>query len=221
VTRVSLAAAVEGLRFVFRTSILLSTMLLDFVATFFGSAMALLPIFARDVLHVGAGGYGLLYSAPSVGAVIAGIAMSFMGGKIVRQGLVILISVAVYAACTVLFGLSTNFALSLAALAGTGASDTVSMILRQTVRQLVTPDAMRGRMTSVSMIFFMGGPQLGEIEAGVVARAFGAPFSVVSGGIAALVATILIAVRAGRLRSYGVGARDGMPMSYVRDSSAD
>jgi MFS family permease len=200
--RISFAAALEGLRFVFHTPILLSTMLLDFVATFFGSALALLPIFARDILHVGAGGFGILYAAPSVGAVIAGIAMSFMGGRIVRQGRVILVSVAAYAVCTVLFGLSTNFALSLAALAGTGASDTVSMILRQTVRQIVTPDAMRGRMTSVSMVFFMGGPQLGEIEAGVVARAFGAPFSVISGGLAALVATVLIAARATRLREY-------------------
>jgi MFS family permease len=204
ITRVSLAAALEGLRFVVRTPILLSTMLLDFVATFFGSATALLPIFARDVLHVGAGGYGLLYAAPSVGAVAAAVAMSFAGHRIVRQGRVILVSVAAYGACTVLFGLSTSFALSLAALAGTGASDTVSMILRQTVRQIVTPDAMRGRMTSVSMIFFMGGPQLGEVEAGVVARAFGAPFSVVSGGIAAIAATILIGARTSNLRDYSI-----------------
>jgi MFS family permease len=177
-------------------------MLLDFVATFFGSATALLPIFARDILHVGASGYGLLYAAPSIGAVLAGIAMSFAGGLIVRQGRVILAAVAAYGAFTVLFGASTSFLLSLAALAGVGASDTVSMVLRQTVRQLVTPDALRGRMTSVSMVFFMGGPQLGEFEAGLVARAFGAPISVISGGVAALAATILIGMRAAGLRRY-------------------
>lgn len=202
VTRVSLEAAIEGLKFVWRTPILLSTMLLDFVATFFGSATALMPIFARDILHVGARGYGLLYAAPSVGAVLAGIAMSVLGGMIVRQGRVMLIAVAAYAVFTIVFGMSTSFALSLAALAGTGASDTVSMILRQTLRQLVTPDELRGRMTSVSMVFFMGGPQLGELEAGVVARAFGAPFSVITGGAAALIATVLIGTHATRLRRY-------------------
>jgi MFS family permease len=204
VTRVSLAAATDGLRFVLRTPILLSTMLLDFVATFFGSATALLPIFARDILHVGPGGYGLLYAAPSAGAIVAGVVMAFAGGMISRQGRVILISVTAYGAFTVIFGMSTSFALSLAALAGVGASDTVSMILRQTVRQIVTPDVMRGRMTSVSMVFFMGGPQLGEIEAGLVARSFGAPFSVISGGIAAVIVTVLIATRATRLRRYSV-----------------
>jgi MFS family permease len=91
---------------------------------------------------------------------------------------------------------------ALIALAGTGAADTVSMVLRQTIRQLVTPDALRGRMVSVNMVFFMGGPQLGEMEAGLVARAFGAPVSVIAGGIAALVATALIAWRASKLRHY-------------------
>jgi hypothetical protein len=102
----------------------------------------------------------------------------------------------------VVFGLSQLFWLSLLALAGTGAADTVNMILRQTVRQIVTPDALRGRMSSVGMLFFMGGPQLGEVEASVVARGFGAPFSVVFDGVAALVATALIAARVPTLRTY-------------------
>jgi MFS family permease len=204
IQKVSVKAAVEGLQFVWRSPILLSTMLLDFVATFFGSATALLPIFARDVLHVGAQGYGVLYAAPSVGAVLTAVAMSFFGGMIVRQGKVIVLSVMAYGAFTVAFGLSHNFALSLVALAGTGSADTVSMILRQTLRQIVTPDAMRGRMTSVGMVFFMGGPQLGEIEAGVVARALGAPFSVITGGAAAVIATVLIAHRATGLRRYSI-----------------
>src|SRR5207302_334135 len=128
--------------------------------------------------------------------------MAFYGSAVRNQGTVILAAVAAYSGFTIGFGLSRIFALSIVMLAGTGASDTVSMILRQTVRQTVTPDALRGRMTSVSMVFFMGGPQLGELEAGIVARAFGAPVSVLSGGVAALLATGLIAWRAVGLRRY-------------------
>ncbi len=202
IQEVTLAAAVEGLQFVWREPILRSTMLLDFIATFFGSATALLPIFARDILHVGAQGYGILYAAPAAGAIVASIIMSFVALRIKHQGRVILISVTAYSAFTILFGFSRVFLLSILFLGAVGASDTVSMILRQTVRQIVTPNALRGRMTSVSMIFFMGGPQLGEVEAGLVARAFGAPLSVVTGGIAAVVATVLVAWKATTLRRY-------------------
>jgi MFS family permease len=202
VPRVSWTAAVEGLHFVWRSPIILATMGLDFMATFFSSATSLLPIFARDILHVGSEGYGFLYAAPGAGAVVAGVAVSFYSSAIRAQGRVVLLSVAAYGACTVLFGLSRSFALSLLALAGTGAADTVSMIIRQTIRQVVTPDALRGRMTSVTSVFFMGGPQLGEVEAGLVARAFGAPISVISGGVAALLATGLIGYYARGLRRY-------------------
>ena len=200
--RVSLVAAVEGLRFMRASPVLLWTMLLDFVATFFGSAQALLPIFARHILAVGSVGYGILYASPSVGALAGGAVMSIFGSRIRRPGVTILVAVAAYGGFTVGFGLSHSFALSLLALAGTGAADTVSLVLRQTVRQLSTPDALRGRMTSVSMIFFMGGPQLGDVEAGVAARAIGAPGSVVLGGVAAVIATALIALRARSLRQY-------------------
>ncbi|HZU13769.1 MAG TPA: MFS transporter [Chloroflexota bacterium] len=202
VPRVSLGAAVEGLRFVVRTPIILQTMALDFVATFFGSATALLPIFAQTVLHVGSAGYGLLYAAPSAGAIVAGVILSFYAARIHAKGLVILLAITAYGASTVLFGVSHIFAISLLALAGTGAADTVSMILRQTIRQIATPDALRGRMTSVNMVFFMGGPQLGELEAGVVARALGAPASVIIGGVAVLVSTGIIAAVGERLRAY-------------------
>jgi MFS family permease len=208
VQRVSVHAAVEGLQFVWREPILLSTMALDFVATFFGSATALLPIFAHDILHAGSQGYGILYGAPALGAIGTGIVMSIVAMRIRNQGRVILVSVAAYSACTILFGLSHVFVLSVVFLAGTGIADTVSMILRQTVRQIVTPDVLRGRMTSVSMVFFMGGPQLGEFEAGVMARGFGAPFSVVFGGVAALVATGVIAWRFVGLRQYRLNAMD-------------
>lgn len=202
IARISIKAAVEGLHFVWKTPIILSTMTLDFVANFFGAATALLPIFAREVLHVGSAGYGLLYAAPSMGAILAGIGMSFYAASIRAQGATILVSVAFYGLFTALFGFSHVFLLSLVALAGVGASDTVSTILRQTVRQIATPDALRGRMTSVNMIFFAGGPQLGEVEAGVVARAFGAPISVMSGGLIAFAVTLVVAVFARRLRDY-------------------
>ena len=199
---VSWHAALEGLRFVFRMPLIRATMLLDFFATFFASATALLPLFAQDVLHVGAQGYGLLSAAPSVGAVIAAAAMVPMAERIQRRGPVLLAWVAVYGAATIVFGLSRNFALTFGCLAMTGVADTVSVVIRNLVRQLATPDAMRGRMTSVNMMFFMGGPQLGELEAGLVAQAFGAPLSVVTGGIGCVVAVLWIAWRTPALRAY-------------------
>jgi len=199
---VSLRAGREGLRFVFRTPLIRSTMLLDFFATFFASATALLPIFAQDILHVGAHGYGILAAGPSVGAMITSIAMVPLLDRIRHRGRVMLWAVAGYGLATVAFGLSRSFALTFVCLALTGATDTVSMVIRNVVRQLRTPDAMRGRMTSVNMIFFMGGPQLGELEAGLVAGAWGAPVSVISGGIGCLVATAWVAARTPELRRY-------------------
>ncbi len=199
--KISLGAAVEGLRFIRSRPIILSSMLLDFFATFFSSANALLPIFARDLLRVGPAGYGWLYAAASIGAALTGGAMS-LGGAPKRQGPTLLWAVAAYGAATVLFGLSRSFWLSFLALALTGASDTVSMIIRNTIRNLQTPDRLRGRMTSVNMVFFMGGPQLGELEAGAVAWLIGAPLSVVTGGLGCLLALGIIAWRTPELRRY-------------------
>ncbi|PYO92971.1 MAG: MFS transporter [Gemmatimonadetes bacterium] len=200
--RITWAAAREGLRFVFSQPIVRSTMLLDFIATFFASATALLPIFAQDILHVGARGYGWLYAAPSVGAVIAGLVTAHAVDRIERRGAVLLWSVVAYGAATVVFGLSVSFWLTLFCLACVGAADTVSTVIRNIIRQLETPDELRGRMTGVNMMFFMGGPQLGELEAGLVAQFVGATFSVVSGGIGCLAATGLVAWRERRLREY-------------------
>jgi MFS family permease len=200
--KITWAAAQEGLRFVFSQPIVRSTMLLDFIATFFGSATALLPIFAQDILHVGARGYGWLYAAPSVGAVVAGFITAHTIDKIDRRGAVLLWSVAAYGAATVVFGLSLSFWLTLLCLACVGAADTVSTVIRNIIRQLETPDELRGRMTGVNMMFFMGGPQLGELEAGVTAQFLGAAFSVVSGGLGCLAATGLVASREQRLRQY-------------------
>jgi MFS family permease len=199
---VSLHAALEGLRFVFRSPLIRSTMLLDFFATFFSSATALLPIFAQDILRVGAKGYGWLYAAPAVGAVATSAAMVPLTDRIERRGPALLWAVGGYGLATVVFGLSRSFWLTFCCLALTGATDTVSMIIRNIVRQLETPDRLRGRMTGVNMVFFMGGPQLGELEAGAVANWFGAAFSVVSGGVGCLMATAWVAGSTPALRRY-------------------
>jgi MFS family permease len=199
---VSLHAALEGLRFVFRSPLIRSTMLLDFFATFFSSATALLPIFAQDILQVGARGYGWLYAAPAVGAVAMSALMVGLTDRIERRGMTLLWAVGGYGLATVVFGISRSFWLTFFCLAMTGATDTVSMIIRNVVRQLETPDRLRGRMTGVNMVFFLGGPQLGELEAGAVANWLGAPFSVISGGVGCLIAVAAVAASTPALRHY-------------------
>jgi MFS family permease len=198
----TLAAGLEGLRFVFRAPLIRSTMLLDFFATFFSSATALLPIFAQDILHVGARGYGWLYAAPATGALITSAAMVPAVDFIERRGVVLIASIVTYGAATIAFGLSRSFWLTFACLAATGAADTVSTVFRNLIRQLETPDRIRGRMLGVNMVFFMGGPQLGELEAGLVANRFGPVTSVVTGGIGCLLATAWIAASTPPLRRY-------------------
>jgi MFS family permease len=198
---VSFAALREGLTFVRRTPIIVQTMTLDFVATFFAAATALLPIFAAEILHVGARGLGLLAAAPAVGSVVTALGLA-RAGSIRRQGRAVIISVAIFGAATIAFGLSRVFWLSLVMLAISGAADTVSTVLRQTIRQFATPDKLRGRMTSINMVFFMGGPQLGEVEAGVVAAIISAPISVVVGGIGSVVAAVMAWIKAKSLLEY-------------------
>jgi MFS family permease len=204
----SLAALKEGLTFVWRTPIMVQTMTLDFVATFFASATLLLPNFARERLHVDAHGYGLLAAAPAVGSVITAVVMARMG-MFRRQGRLVVWSVAVFGVATAAFGVSTAFWLSFLMLAVTGAADTVSTVLRQTIRQLVTPNHLRGRMTSINMMFFMGGPQLGELEAGVLAALIGAPLSVVVGGLGSTAAAGIAAVKSKSLMEFEMGTSDG------------
>ena len=208
---ISFRAALDGLRFVFRSPLIRSTMLLDFFATFFSSATALLPIFAQDILHVGAQGYGWLYAAPAVGSVSMSAAMVLLTHRIDRRGPVILWAVGLYGAATVGFGFSRSFWITFACLALTGVADCVSMVIRNIIRQLETPDHLRGRMMGVNMVFFQGGPQLGEIEAGAVANWLGAPFSVITGGIGCLIATAWVATSTPELRAYRA-----TPISPVR-----
>ena len=194
-------ALMEGLRFVWRTPIIVQTMTLDFLATFFASATLLLPIFAKEVLHVDARGYGFLATGPAIGSVITALVMARIG-TFKKQGRLVVVSVAIFGLATAGFGISRVFWISFLMLAITGAADTVSTVLRQTIRQLATPNYLRGRMTSINMMFFMGGPQLGELEAGLVASAIGAPLSVVIGGLGSLLCACIAAVKSKSLMNY-------------------
>jgi MFS family permease len=180
-----------GITFIRNQPLILSTMILDFIATFFSSANTLLPFFAQNVIHVGEVAYGWLAAAQSIGAVLVGIIASQVR-HIRYQGILLLGSVVVFGAGTILFGISRLYAVIFFALALIGAADSVSTIIRNTIRQLNTPDSLRGRMTSINQIFFMGGPQLGEIEAGAVAQLFGVPFAIVTGGIGTILGVWLI-----------------------------
>jgi MFS family permease len=199
---VSIGAALEGLRFVRRSPLMWSTMVLDFLVTFFASATALLPIFAQDILHVGAHGYGWLFAAPAVGAFVTSAALVPLTARINRRGGMLLWAVVGHGLATIVFGFSQTFWLTFICLALTGAADTLSTVIRNVIRQLETPDRLRGRMTGINMVFFMGGPQLGELEAGAVANWFGARASVISGGVGCLLATAWIAAATPVIRRY-------------------
>ncbi len=187
------AAAIEGLRFVRVTPVLLGVMGADFVATLFGSCTTLMPIFAEDVLGVGPKGLGLLLSAPAAGAVVVASLLSILRLPD-RAGLAIMASIMIYGACLIGFGLSRNFALSLVMLAGSGAADVMSATLRHATRNLVTPDDLRGRVAAVHRTLAVGGPQLGDFRAGVSASMFGAGPAVAIGGVATVISAGAIAL---------------------------
>jgi hypothetical protein len=197
------AAAIEGLRFLRRSPVLLGVMSLDFVATFFGASTVLMPIFAADVLAVGPTGFGLLLAAPFAGAA-AGSAVMAVCRAPRRLGMGILLAVAAYGACMLGFGLSQSLWLSLAFLAGSGAADAVSMALRHTVRTLVTPDPLRGRIAAAHATFAGGGPQLGEFEAGLAATLLGAGPAVALGGLGTIAAVGLVAWRVPAIAGYAL-----------------
>jgi MFS family permease len=197
----NLSAVKDGFRFIFTRPMILSSMLLDFVATFFASANTMMPIVARDILKVGEVGYGFLSAAQPVGSVLAALVISQLH-TLRRQGPVFLWAVVIFGAATVLFGITHTFIPALLALVLIGAADAVSTIIRNTIRQLQTPDNIRGRMTSINQLFFQGGPQLGEVEAGLVAQLFGVPFTIISGGIGCIVGMFLIIRKWPQLRTY-------------------
>src|SRR5215216_532608 len=181
----------DGVRFIRNQPLIQSTMILDFIATFFSSANTLLPYFAQNIIHVGEVAYGWLAAASSIGAVLVGFVVS-QYHQVRQQGPLLLGSVVLFGIATIVFGVSRWYGLIFFALAVSGAADSMSTIIRNTIRQLNTPDSLRGRMTSINQIFFMGGPQLGEIEAGAVAQLFGVPFAIITGGIGTILGVWLI-----------------------------
>jgi len=180
----------EGLRFVFRKRTVLGAISLDLFAVLFGGATAMMPIYASDVLHVGPVGYGLLRSAPGVGAALVALMLAF--SPIQRNvGRWMFSGVGVFGCATLVFALSKIFILSLAALFLLGAGDMVSVFVRQLLVQLETPDAIRGRVSAVSSMFIGASNELGEFESGLMARLMGLVPSVVLGGIATLLVVAL------------------------------
>ncbi len=192
--RAALTDIRDGIHFIRHQPLILSSMILDFFATFFASANTLLPYFSQYVLHVSEFAYGWLAAAESIGSVLVGLIVSQFN-NVRRQGILLTGAVVVFGFATILFGLSRLYALVFFALALAGAADSVSTIIRNTIRNLNTPDSLRGRMTGINQIFFMGGPQLGEVEAGAAAQAFGIPFAIFSGGIGTILIVALIVAR--------------------------
>jgi MFS family permease len=184
-----LASVLGGVRLVRRTPVLLGAISLDLFAVLFGGAVALLPVFAKDVLQVGPAGLGLLRAAPAVGALCSAIVMTRRPVRR-RAGRTLLVVVALYGITIVVFGLSETMWLSLLALVAGGAADMVSVVLRQTILPLVTPDDLRGRVNAVEMVFISASNELGAFESGVAAALLGAVPAVVVGGVL----TIAIAV---------------------------
>ncbi len=192
--RAALVDIRDGIHFIRHQPLILSSMILDFFATFFASANTLLPYFSQYVLHIGELAYGWLAAAGSVGAVLVGLVVSQFN-NVRRQGLLLMSSVVVFGLATILFGISRIYGIVFLALALTGAADSVSTIIRNTIRNMNTPDSLRGRMTGINQIFFSGGPQLGEVEAGAAAQAFGVPFAILTGGVGTILVVLLIAAR--------------------------
>jgi MFS family permease len=187
VARPGITAIVEGLRFAARRRVILSTFVIDLNAMIFGMPAALFPVLSLTVFHAGAGGVGLLAAAPAVGAFAAALLSGWVS-TVRRTGRAIVIAVLVWGLAIVGFGLSSfSFGLALAFLAVAGGADVLSAVFRSSLVQLETPDALRGRVTSIHMLAVTSGPQLGDIEAASVASVIGAQASVVSGGLLCLV----------------------------------
>jgi len=184
----TLSAVLAGLRFIRGKRVILGSVSLDLFAVLFGGAVALLPVYAHDILNTGPWGLGMLRSAPGIGAITTAILLAHRPLRS-RAGAAMLWCVAAFAVCTVIFGLSRNLVLSLVALFLVGASDMVSVVVRSTLVQLGTPDEMRGRVNAVDMIFIGASNELGQFESGLTAAWFGTVPAVVLGGCAALAVT--------------------------------
>ncbi len=201
--RVTLAAIREGISFVRHRSVIWSCMVLDMFAVIFAGATALLPIYARDILEVGARGYGILSASLEMGTFLMAVLLLILP-PIMRPGRALLFAVGVYGLATIVFGFSRWFPLSIAAFALAGMADQVSMVTRSTIIQLSTPDALRGRVSSVNMVFINASNQLGIAESGFLAAVTNAVFSVVAGGFACLGVLGIVAAKVPSLARYRV-----------------
>ena len=188
----SVGALLDGVRYVRRSQVLLGAITLDLFAVLFGGAVALLPVYAKDILHVGPAGLGWLFASQSMGAVLMALALAHRP-PLTRAGPVLLWAVAAFGAATIVFGLSRSFALSVAALAAAGAADSVSVVIRATLAQLGTPIHLRGRVSAVNSLFIGTSNELGRFESGGVAALAGPVFAVVSGGIGTIVVVAIVA----------------------------
>jgi Transmembrane secretion effector len=208
-TGMRLAAVREGLAYLRNRPVVLGAMTLDMFAVLFGGAKALLPIYAVDILHADAAGYGLLTASLDAGALLAAALMVTLPTP-TRLGRALLASVAAFGLATIAFGLSRWLPLSILTYAAVGAADQVSVVMRLNTIQLSIPDELRGRVTAVNFVFINASNQIGGLESGVVASLTSAMFAVVSGGIACLGVVALVAWRNPTLRNHQAQPRGHM-----------
>lgn len=195
----------EGARFVFKTQIILAALMLDMFAVLFGGATALLPVYARDILKVGEIGFGWLRAAPGIGAIIMFAILANKPLK-TKAGIKLLVSVSCFGITLIIFGISKNFALSLAMLTLSGAFDAVSVVIRGTILQLFTPDDMRGRVAALNTMFISSSNELGEVESGFTAKWMGTVPAVVFGGCMTLLIAGVTYFTAPRIRGLKLEA---------------
>ncbi len=221
----TLDTLLAGVRFVWREKIVLGCISLDLFAVLLGGAVALLPVYARDILHTGPRGLGMLRSAPAIGAALMGTFLAYHPLR-KQAGNVMFAAVGVFGVATIAFGWSANFWLSLAALFVTGAADMVSVVIRLTLVQLSTPAEMRGRVSAVNMAFINASNELGEFESGVTAALFGTVWAVVLGGAGTCLIVLLWAYLFPELRalqgltSSRGGAAEAAPSATIPDTGA-
>jgi hypothetical protein len=199
---VNLASLVAGFRFVWSNGVILAALALDLFAVLLGGATALLPVFAKDILNVGSVGFGFLEAAPAIGAILMAVLLAHRP-PMRHAGFAMLSAVAGFGLAVIVFGLSRSFALSFAMLFITGALDNISVVIRHTLVQMLTPDAMRGRVSAVNSMFIGASNELGGFESGMVAYYFTPEASVISGGIGTLVVVAIVAIICPQLRKYG------------------
>ncbi len=207
-----LRSVTEGLKFVYRTPVLLSALALDMFSVLFGGAVALLPVYQKEILHVNEMGFGILRAAPGVGAIATMALLAFMPiGK--HPGRKLFFCIGGFAISIIIFGISTNFYLSFFMLLFSGMFDAVSVVIRSTILQLVTPDAMRGRVSAVNTMFVSSSNELGDFESGVMASWLGTVRAVVTGGCITLGVVIYTFFKAPQLRNFSFDDHQNQPMS--------